>query len=66
MIVFSLADLGTIAAEFAGVASGMGLFGVSKYVSVPIAAVLVWAVIVYGSYRPVERLLLVFSLVYLA
>jgi Mn2+/Fe2+ NRAMP family transporter len=66
MIVFGLADLGTIAAEFAGIASGMGLFGVSKYISVPIAAVLVWAVIVYGSYRPVERLLLVFSLVYFA
>jgi NRAMP (natural resistance-associated macrophage protein)-like metal ion transporter len=66
MIVFGLADLGTIAAEFAGIASGLGLFGISKYISVPIAAVLVWAVIVYGSYRPVERLLLVFSLVYLA
>lgn len=66
MVVFGLADLGTIAAEFAGVASGMGLFGVSKYISIPIAAVLVWALIVYGSYQPVERLLLIFSLVYLA
>lgn len=66
MIVFGLADLGTIAAEFAGVASGMSLFGISKYVSVPTAAVLVWAVIVFGSYQPVERLLLVFSLIYLA
>ncbi len=66
MIVFGLADLGTIAAEFAGIASGLGLFGVSKYISVPLGAVLVWAVIVYGSYRPIERLLLVFSMVYLA
>jgi NRAMP (natural resistance-associated macrophage protein)-like metal ion transporter len=66
MIVFGLADLGTIAAEFAGIASGLQLFGVSKYISVPIGAVIVWAVIVYGSYKPVERLLLVFSLVYLA
>ena len=66
MFVFGLADLGTIAAEFAGVASGLELFGISKYVSVPVAAVLVWAVIVYGSYQPVERILLVFSLVYLA
>jgi Mn2+/Fe2+ NRAMP family transporter len=66
MIVFGLADLGTIAAEFAGIASGLGLFGISKYISVPIGAVLVWAVVVYGSYRLVERLLLVFSLVYLA
>jgi NRAMP (natural resistance-associated macrophage protein)-like metal ion transporter len=66
MIVFGLADLGTIAAEFAGVASGMSLFGVSKYVRVPVAAVLVWALIVFGSYQPVERLLLVFSVIYLA
>jgi Mn2+/Fe2+ NRAMP family transporter len=44
----------------------MSLFGISKYVSVPTAAVLVWAVIVFGSYQPVERLLLVFSLIYLA
>lgn len=66
MIVFGLADLGTIAAEFAGIASGLGLFGISKYISVPLGAVLVWAVIVYGSYRPVERLLLVFSMVYIA
>src|ERR1051325_7477848 len=66
MIVFGLADLGTIAAEFAGIASGLGLFGVSKYISVPLGAVLVWAVIVYGSYKPIERLLLVFSMVYFA
>lgn len=66
MFVFGLADLGTIAAEFAGIASGMGLFGVSKYISVTIGALLVWVVIVYGSYKPVERILLVFSLIYLA
>ncbi len=66
MMVFGLADLGTIAAEFAGIASGLGLFGVSKYISVPLGAAIVWAVIVYGSYRPIECLLLVFSMVYLA
>lgn len=64
MLVFGLADLGNIAAEFAGVASGLGLFGVSKYVSVPVAALLVWALIVYGSYKPVERIMLFLSLIY--
>src|SRR5579885_805485 len=49
MTVLGLADLGNIAAEFAGVASGFGIFGVSKYVTVPLAGVAVWAVIVYGS-----------------
>jgi NRAMP (natural resistance-associated macrophage protein)-like metal ion transporter len=66
MFVLALADLGNIIAEFAGIASGMGIFGLTKYVAVPIGAVLVWIVIVRGSYRPVERILILFSFVYLA
>jgi NRAMP (natural resistance-associated macrophage protein)-like metal ion transporter len=64
MFVLGLADLGNIAAEFAGLASGMGMFGVSKYIAVPIGAALVWGVVLRGSYKNVERLLLVLSLVY--
>jgi Mn2+/Fe2+ NRAMP family transporter len=64
MVVLGLADLGNIAAEFAGVASAVGIFGVSKYFAVPVAAVLVWAVVVRGTYTRVERVLLVLSLVY--
>lgn len=66
MFLLSLADLGNIMAEFAGIASGMAIFGVSKYISVPIGAFLVWVVIVKGTYRPVERLLILFSLIYFA
>ena len=66
MIVLGLADFGNIAAEFAGLASGMGIFGVSKYISVPIGAALVWTVIVRGSYKPVEKVLLLLSLIYFA
>ena len=55
MVVLGLADLGNIAAEFAGIACGMGIFGVSKYLAVPIGAALVWFVVVRGSYKPVER-----------
>jgi Mn2+/Fe2+ NRAMP family transporter len=64
MIVLGFADFGNIAAEFAGLASGMGIFGVHKYIAVPIGALLVWTVIVRGSYKPVERVLLVLSLIY--
>jgi NRAMP (natural resistance-associated macrophage protein)-like metal ion transporter len=64
MIVLGLADFGTIAAEFAGLASGMSIIGVTKYIAVPIGAALVWFVIVRGSYKPVERVLLIFSLIY--
>jgi NRAMP (natural resistance-associated macrophage protein)-like metal ion transporter len=64
MIVLGIADFGNIAAEFAGLASGLGIFGVSKYIAVPIGAALVWTVIVRGSYKPVERVFLLLSLIY--
>ncbi len=66
MIVLALADLGNIFAEFAGIASGMGIFGVTRYIAVPCGAALVWWVIVRGTYKPVERILILFSLVYFA
>jgi Mn2+/Fe2+ NRAMP family transporter len=66
MVVLGIANFGNIAAEFAGIATGMGIFGISKYISVPLGALLVWALIVYGSYKPVEKILLLFSLLYFA
>src|SRR3984957_6770139 len=66
MIVLGLADFGNIAAEFAGLASGMKVFGVSPYIAVPLGAGLVWTVIVRGSYKPVERVLLILSMIYFA
>src|SRR4029077_9229919 len=66
MVVLGLADFGNIMAEFAGLASGMGIFGVSKYIVVPLGAALVWGVVVRGTYRPVERILILFSLIYFA
>jgi Mn2+/Fe2+ NRAMP family transporter len=66
MLVLGLADLGNIIAEFAGLASGMGLFGISKYIVVPIGALLVWAIVVGNSYKPVERILILGSLIYFA
>src|SRR5271155_829955 len=66
MTVLGLADFGNIAAEFAGLASGTTIFGISKYIAVPVGAALVWVVIVRGSYKPVEKVLLIFSLIYFA
>ena len=66
MLVLGIADFGNIVAEFAGLASGMGIFGVSKYIVVPLGAALVWTLIVRGRYRPVERILIFASLVYFA
>lgn len=64
MAVLGLADLGNIAAEFAGLASGLGMFGVSKYIAVPLGAAIVWTMVVRGSYHNVERLLLALSAIY--
>jgi len=64
MLILGIADFGNIAAEFAGLASGMGIFGASKYIIVPIGAALVWFVVVQGTYRPVEKILIFFSLIY--
>ena len=61
-----VANLANTVSEFAGVAASMEIFGVSKYISVPLAAAGVWLLIVKGSYKPIERIFLVASAVYLA
>ena len=60
-----IANLANTVSEFAGVAASMEIFGVSKYISVPIAAVGVWLLIVKGNYRRVERIFLFASAIYL-
>jgi NRAMP (natural resistance-associated macrophage protein)-like metal ion transporter len=66
MVVLGVADFGNIIAEFAGLASGAGIFGASKYIVVPLGAALVWTLIVRGRYKPVERVLVIASLIYFA
>ncbi len=58
MAALVLANLTNVMANFAGVASSLGLFGVSKFVSVPLAAVAVWFLIVKSSYQSVEKIFL--------
>ncbi len=64
MLALLIGNVATTFSEFAGIASGMEMFGVSKYVSVPVAAVAVWLLIVGGSYKRVEKVFLVLSLVF--
>ncbi len=56
-----IADIGNTTTEFAGVAGSMEVFGVSKYISVPIVAILVWVLVVKGTYKLAERIFLLFS-----
>jgi NRAMP (natural resistance-associated macrophage protein)-like metal ion transporter len=64
--IFAFANLANTVSEFAGVAASMEIFGVSKYLSVPIAAVVVWLLIVKANYKVVERVFLAASAVFLA
>lgn len=65
MVFLFITDLGNTSAEFAGWAASNELFGISKYISVPVGAVIVWLLVVKGSYHIVEKIFLVICLVYL-
>jgi Mn2+/Fe2+ NRAMP family transporter len=66
MITGFFVDLANVVAEFAGVAAAMQIFHVSKYISVPIAAVLVWVLVLRGTYRQVEIIFLAACVLYLS
>jgi Mn2+/Fe2+ NRAMP family transporter len=66
MVLLLASNAATTVAEFAGIAAALELFGVTKYVSVPVAAVVVWLLVVRGSYRNVEKVLLLLSAVFVS
>jgi Mn2+/Fe2+ NRAMP family transporter len=61
-----VANLALVISEFAGIGAALELFGVSRYLSVPLAAVGIWSVVIFGSYRYAERVFLVLSVSFLA
>ncbi|WP_302964609.1 NRAMP family divalent metal transporter [uncultured Adlercreutzia sp.] len=65
MLSLLVGNVATTFSEFAGIASGMEMFGVSKYISVPVAALAVWLLVVGGSYKRVQNVFLALSLVFL-
>lgn len=66
MILLVVVNFGNVIAEFSGIAGSMQLFHISKYLSVPICAALVWLLVVKGDYKGVEKVFLVASAFYLA
>jgi NRAMP (natural resistance-associated macrophage protein)-like metal ion transporter len=66
MVTGFFVDLANVVAEFAGIAAAMQIFHVSKYVSVPIAAIVVWVLVLRGTYRQVEIVFLAACVLYLA
>jgi NRAMP (natural resistance-associated macrophage protein)-like metal ion transporter len=65
MLALLIANGGVTVSEFVGIAAATELFGVPRYVSVPLAAMSVWWLVVKGSYKRVERIFLIMSLVFL-
>jgi len=66
MIALFFTNLGNTISEFAGVAASLEIFGVSKYLSVPVSAFFVWWLVVKGSYKSVEKAFLVACLFYIS
>jgi len=64
MMLLVLVNFGNVIAEFSGIAGSVQLFGISKYVSVPLCALAVWFLVVKGNYKSVEKIFLVASVFY--
>src|SRR5580693_7665150 len=66
MAALVFTNLFNIMGDFAGIASSLELFGISRYITVPLGAAAVWLLVVKGSYRSVERIFLIACVVYVA
>ncbi len=65
MLALLIANGGVTVSEFVGIAAATELFGVPRYIAVPLAAASIWWLVVKGSYKRVERVFLLMSLVFL-
>ncbi len=65
MLALLIANAGVTVSEFVGIAAASELFGIPHYISVPLTAIVIWFLIVKGSYKRVERVFLLMSLVFL-
>jgi len=65
IVALLIANLGLVVSEFAGIGAAFELFGVSRYIAIPIGALVIWAVVVFGNYRYAERVFLVLGLAFI-
>ncbi len=66
LILLVIVNFTNVITEFSGIASSMGLFHISKFICVPLSALLVWALVVKGDYKKVEKVFLIASVFYIA
>ncbi|HEU4478796.1 MAG TPA: divalent metal cation transporter, partial [Pyrinomonadaceae bacterium] len=64
VVVILIANGGVTVSEFVGIGAAMELLGVSKYVAVPLGGLLIWYLVIFGSYAKVEKILLLMTLVF--
>jgi NRAMP (natural resistance-associated macrophage protein)-like metal ion transporter len=64
MIGILITNFGNVVTEFIGIATSLELFGLSRFITVPICAVIVWVIVVYGQYKSVEKIFLAASFFY--
>jgi len=65
MLGILITNFGNVVTEFIGIATSLELFGLPRLYTVPVCAVIVWVIVVYGQYKSVEKVFLVASFVYL-
>lgn len=65
MLILFIANMGTIAAEFAGIAAALEILNISRYISIPIAALLIYVLVTKGSFKKIERIFLASSAFYI-
>lgn len=66
LLCLILANVGLVVSEFAGIGAALELLGVTRFISIPLAAAAIWALVLFGSYRYAERIFLVLSLIFFA
>ncbi|AGX45356.1 Nramp family divalent metal transporter [Clostridium saccharobutylicum] len=64
MAILLIANMGVVFGDFAGIAASLELFNVNKYISIPIASIAIWFLIMKGSYKKVENIFLLFTFVF--
>ena len=64
--ILFVANIGLVVSEFMGIGAAAELFGISKWIVVPVAAVVLWYLVIFGSYAWVEKIFLVMTLVFFA
>lgn len=65
MMTMLVANVGTVIAEFAGIAAAFSIIGVSKYIAVPLAGLVIWFILYKGSFKTTQKIFLIFSAFYI-